>query len=187
MTFKIHDTNTAPQEAQNMLQQAQDNFGFLPNILGVFAESPAILEGYMTLMGIFEQKTAFTPVEQQIVLLTASAENSCGYCMAAHSTIAQNTEMTTETLEALRQGTPLPDAKLDALRQFTASVVTTRGNPSQEVLNAFTQAGYSNQHVLDVLLGVAVKTMSNYTNHIAETPLDDAFAGMAWTDDASAA
>ena len=187
MSFKVHHKETAPENAQPFLEKAEKKFGFTPNILGVFAESPAILEGYMTLMGIFEGKSTFTDEEKQIVLICASSENGCGYCVAAHSTIAKSTNMTTETLQALRESKELPDEKLEALRQFTASVVTTRGNPSKKAHEAFAKAGYTNQHALEVILGVAVKTLSNYTNHLANTPLDEAFAPMAWKEEASAA
>lgn len=187
MDFKIHDKNTANEQAGKLLEQAEGKYGFTPNILGVFAEAPAALEGYMTLMGLFEEKSDFSAVEQQVVLLTVSAENGCGYCMAAHSTIAGNTEMTDETLQALRENTALPDSKLEALRALTRDVVQSRGNPDKAALNTFFEAGYNNRHLLEVITGVALKTLSNYTNHLAETPLDEVFQDAAWTKEEQAA
>ena len=186
MDFKVHDKKSAPEDAQKLLDKAEDTFGFVPNLLGVFAEAPAALESYMTLMGIYD-KSSFSAVEKQVVFLSASAENSCGYCMAAHSGLAKKTDMDSETLEALREGETLPDEKLQALRKFTAEVVSSQGNPSKDTTDAFLDAGYKNQQVLEVILGVAIKTLSNYTNHLAETPLDNAFSDTKWSKENAAA
>lgn len=185
MDFKVHDKKSAPEDARKLLEKAEENYGFVPNLLGVFAEAPAALEAYMTLMGIFD-KSSFSETEKQVVFLTVSGENECGYCMAAHSALAKNTGMDDDTLEALREGNPLPDEKLDALSSFAAEVVTTNGNPSDDSVSSFLDAGYKNQQVLEVILGVAIKTLSNYTNHVAETPLDDAFEGTKWREENAA-
>ena len=86
-----------------------------------------------------------------------------------------------EISEALRNETPLPDDKLEALRNFTLAVVRKRGNVTNDDLQAFYDAGYGQQQVLEVILGVAQKTMSNYVNHIAETPIDEPFKKFEWT------
>lgn len=180
MNYEIHDTESAPEAAKPTLTAAQQAYGFLPNLLGVMAEAPALLKGYATLSKIFEE-SSFTPAERQVVLLTTSYTNECGYCMAAHSAIAGMQKVPQEVIGALRDGAPIGDGKLEALRKFTASVVTTRGWPSQADLNAFLGAGYGRAQVLEVVLGVGIKTLSNYANHIAETPLDAAFKPLAWT------
>jgi alkylhydroperoxidase family enzyme len=84
-------------------------------------------------------------------------------------------------VQAIRNGRPIADKKLEALRRFTAAVVTSRGWPSDADTGAFLNAGYGRQQVLEVVLGVGIKTLSNYTNHIADTPLDQAFATAAWS------
>ena len=143
------------------------------------AHAPATLEAYMTLSGLFD-KTSLSPTERQVVLLAISAENQCTYCVAAHSVIAQMQNVDADVVEAIRKGDPIPDDKLEALRRFAVEVVTTRGWPSDEARQAFHDAGYSEAHVLEVILGVGMKTLSNYTNHAADTPLDDAFSDAAW-------
>ncbi len=162
-----------------MLEGVQKGLGFIPNMLGYMAESPALLKGYTTLNGIFE-KSGLSPEERQIVLLSVSRKNSCHYCMAAHTSIAQMQKVPSEVIRALRDGTAIDDPKLEALRTFTDKLVESRGFPGEADVAAFLAAGYGKQHVLDVILGIGLKTLSNYTNHIVETEVDDAFAANAW-------
>ncbi|MEM1378647.1 MAG: carboxymuconolactone decarboxylase family protein [Pseudomonadota bacterium] len=182
--FATHTVDTAPEAAKPLLQAAQKNYGFVPNLLGTMAEAPALLEGYMNLAGILG-KTDLSETERQIILMTNNRLNNCTYCMAAHTTIAQRTGVPADVLEALRNDTPIADAKLEALRQFSIVVNETRGWPSDAQVDAFLAAGYTKQTVLEVVLGTAFKVISNYTNHIAETELDDAFAPNTWTEEHS--
>lgn len=178
--FNIHSIAQAPVAARSLLEGAQQKFGFIPNLLGSFAESPATLQAYLEL-GALMGKTALTPVEQQVVLLAASAENHCTYCVAAHSVIAkQMVKADAAIVDALRELQPLPDRKLEALAVFTRAVVKQRGHIDAKVLDDFIGAGYSLAQVLDVVLGVTMKTLSNYANHIMHTPLDVQFQAQAW-------
>ena len=84
-------------------------------------------------------------------------------------------------IAAVRDERPIPDARLEALRRFAETVVDKRGWATEDDVQAFLAAGFGRQQVLEVILGVAFKTISNYANHLVDTPLDDAFAGQAWT------
>ncbi|VEP15866.1 conserved hypothetical protein [Hyella patelloides LEGE 07179] len=180
MEFTIHALETAPDESKEALAHAKETFGFIPNLEGILAEAPALLKGSMTLWDLFET-TSFTPIEQQVIYLTANYENSCSYCMAAHSGLAKMTGISQENIEALRNGTPMPEPKLQALRRFTQKMVQERGWVEDREIEAFMTAGYSKQQVLEVILGIAVKVMHNYTNHIAKTPLDRQFQPNIWS------
>lgn len=100
--------------------------------------------------------------------------------MSAHSAVARMVGLPANTVEALREGGTLPDPSLDALARFTRSVVRDRGRLHDGEVEAFLGAGYSRAQVLEVLLAVAMKTLSNYTNHLADTPLDPVFSEHAW-------
>lgn len=178
--FVSYDLQTAPEASKPFLEQAENDFGFVPKFLQIMAESPALLKGCSTLIDVFS-KSSLSPIEQQVVYLAASYENECDYCMAGHSMLAQFAEVPDATTKALRDGTPVDDAKIEALRKFTSKIVTSRGWVDESEIQNLLDAGYARQTVLDVILGVAVKTMSNYTNHIAETVLDDAIKPLAWT------
>lgn len=179
--FKVHSADSAPGKSAELLKQAESAFGFVPNLLGTFAEAPATLEGYLTLGKLFDQ-SSFDATERQVVLLSVSRYNECHYCLAAHTVIAGMQNVPRDVVDAIRDGREIDDERLEALRRFTTTVVDRRGWADDAEIRRFEQAGFSRQQLLEVILGVAFKTISNYTNHIAETPIDDAFAGEAWSD-----
>jgi len=179
MSFTVHDKTTAPAASLPVMEATEKAFGFLPNLYGVFAESPAAIAAYAAVNDAL-QHCALSPVEQQVVALTISTENNCNYCVGAHSTIASMAKMPADILQQLRQQQTLSDVRLEALRQYTIVVLEHRGWVPAENLQTFQDAGYTRQHMLDTLAIVALKTLSNYTNHLAHTPLDTQFAEMAW-------
>lgn len=175
MDFTIYTNENAPEESKPLLNAAKENFGFIPNLLGEFAESPAVLEGYLKLNEIVG-KTDFTPKEQQLAILAVSVENQCHYCSAVHSTILKNQLDVDETVvEAVRNGEQLINKKLDALVTYVRNAVAQRGFVEEADIQAFIDAGYTKRQVLEVNLVIALKTISNYTNHLAHTPLDEPF------------
>jgi uncharacterized peroxidase-related enzyme len=178
--FTLHDVNSAPEGSKPVLEASQKAWQFVPNLHRVLAEAPAALEGYATLFAIFD-KSSFTPAERQVVYLTSNFENECHYCMAGHTVLAKMAHVPEQAIKALREGTPIADEKLEALRRFTAKIVTQRGWVADADVEAFLAAGYSKQNVLEVILGVAVKVISNYTNHIARTPTDAFMKDTLWT------
>lgn len=174
MKFTIYSDQNAPAESKKVLAEAKDTYGFIPNLLGVMAASPQTLQGYRVLIDLF-MKSSLTAVEKNVVLLTVARENECGYCKAAHATIADMQKVDSGITDAVLRGGPVKDERLEALRKFTAEVTATRGWPEAKTIEAFTAAGFNQTSVLDVILGVVAKTLSNYVNHIAETPVDEAF------------
>ncbi|AFY60204.1 carboxymuconolactone decarboxylase family protein [Synechococcus sp. PCC 6312] len=177
--FQVHTEATAPEISKPLLEQAKKNLGMIPNLERVMAESPALLEGYVHLWELFDT-TSLSPIERQVVYQTANFENQCEYCVPWHTKLAQIAGMAPNEIQALRQGEKLEDPRLEVLRQFTKSLILNRGKIVEAELKAFFAAGYSNQHALEVILGIAVKTMSNYTNSIAGTPLDKAVEKLRW-------
>lgn len=174
MDFKIYSDQNAPADSKKPLAEAKDAYGFIPNLLGVIAASPQALEGYRSLIDLF-MKSSLSAVEKNVVFLTVARENECGYCKAAHATIADMQKVDPEITDAVLRGGQLKDERLEALRKFAAEVTATRGWPEANTIEAFAAAGFDQTNVLDVILGVAAKTLSNYVNHIAETPVDEAF------------
>ncbi len=179
-SFSVHTSESAPEQSRAQLQQVAKSFGMIPNLAGVLAEAPAALEAYFTLGRIFDE-TSFSPAERQVVLLSVSAENGCEYCVAAHTAIAAMQKVPGDVVQAIREGNAIADPKLEALRRLTTAVVAKRGRPGKDDLERFHAAGYGNRQLLEVIAGVGMKTISNYVNHVAETPLDAAFKKAAWT------
>lgn len=177
--YQVHDPASAPEGAREILEGAKESLGFVPNLFGVFAEAPAALAAYSRLGELFSS-TSLTPTEQNIVLLAVSASNSCDYCMGAHTAIANMAKVPQDVIEALRTGKPIADTKLQALRVYVQETVELRGWPTLEAQRSFSEAGYTRQNALEVVLGISMKTLSNYTNHLASTPLDAQFEPFAW-------
>ena len=173
------DVHTAPEKSRPILESVQKSFKFVPNLFGAFANSPTMLEGYVGLEKVFGTGT-FSPVERQIILLSASVENRCNYCIAAHSTLLKAfLHAPAEVVSAVRSNEPVSDPKLAALSALTKEIVKERGHVSAQVMDNFLAAGYQKNQVLEVLVGVALKTMSNYLDHISPTELDPAFQAEA--------
>ena len=177
--FDIHTKETAQEKSAELLATAEKTYGFIPNLLGIFAESPATLKAYRTIGQIFDE-SSFSATERQLVILTVSRLNDCRYCVAAHSTVAEMQNVPADVIEAIRIDQPIADSKLEALRTFTTAVVEKSGWATEDDTEAFLAAGYTKAQILEVILGISFKTLSNYVNHIADTPLDDAFALKAW-------
>lgn len=180
IAFTRYTADTAPAAAQPILAGVKAAFGFVPNLQATMAESPELLAGYSALWDLFG-KTSLTTTEQQIVYMTANFEHECHYCMAGHTTLSKMQKIDDAVITALRAGTAIPDAKLEALHRFATAVVVNRGFVDDVGVQAFLDAGYTRQNVLEVVLGVATKVMSNYTNHLSGTPLDAFMKGNEWT------
>lgn len=178
--FNVHTADTAPTASREMLGDIEKAYGFVPNLSAVFSESPTILKGYMTLGKIFDE-SSFSATERQVVLLAASRFNECTYCVAAHSVIAGMQKVPADVVNAIRDDRPIDDSRLEALRVFTTAMVEQRGWLSDGDVTAFLEAGFEKAQILEVVLGISFKTMSNFTNHLADTPLDTAFASAAWS------
>ena len=171
--------NTAKGKAHNILQSTQENFGFVPNLIGTMANAPALAAAYLAIGKLFEE-SSFSPTEQQVVLLAVSRFNECTYCVAAHSTIAQMQNVPNDVVQAIRNDQPIEDSRLESLRRLTTDIVQSRGWPSEQSISDFLASGYVESQILEVVLGVGMKTLSNYTNHLADTELDPAFSANAW-------
>jgi AhpD family alkylhydroperoxidase len=180
MQFTTHTVESAPEGSQPLLEQSLMAWRMIPNLHAVMAESPQLLQAYQDLHHLFTQ-TSLTAVERSVVWLTVSTANECHYCVPAHTAIAHMDGLEPSLIDALRSGDSLADVKLEALRQFTLALVNKRGKVSAEEQSAFLAAGYTPKHALEVLVGIAQKTLSNFMNHLADTPLDDFAKKYAWT------
>ena len=178
--FKLHDINSAPEGSKPLLENSQKGFGMIPSLHAVMAEAPQVLEAYQRLHQLVLDSSLDND-EKTVVWQTINVENACHYCVPAHTGIAKMMEVSDEITNALRDETELPNARLEALRTFTLNVMRKHGNVGKEDLEAFFAEGYENRHVLEVIMTLSQKVMSNYINHIAETPIDEPFKKFAWS------
>jgi len=177
--FALHTLDTAPEASQALLAKSKAAFGMVPNLHAVMAESPELLDAYQRVHELFVN-SSLNNEELTVVWQTVNVEHECHYCVPGHTGIAKSMGVDDAITEALRNETPLEDERLEALRTFTLAVVRDRGNVSDDKVDAFLNAGFTKQNILEVILGVAQKVMSNFTNHFAKTPIDAPFQSMAW-------
>ena len=182
LDYEPHTIESAPDASKPILKSAQEKLRFLPNLMATMAESPVMVESYLTLMGLFD-KSELSETERQIVLMTNNRLNGCTYCMAAHTAVSKMAGVDDDVIDALRSGTPIEDPKLEALRTFAAIINQSRGRPTAEQIERFLASGYTKETVLEVIVGTSLKVLSNYTTPIVEPDLDAVFAPMAWSED----
>ncbi|HAT1821713.1 TPA: carboxymuconolactone decarboxylase family protein [Legionella pneumophila] len=161
---------------KTLFERSKKAYKMVPNLYQAMANAPEILQSYMDCYQNFREHSGFTSAEQEVILLVISYENGCEYCMAAHSTMADfYSKVPTEVTEAIRTDNIIPDGKLRALAEMTKEMLLSRGRPSPSCVEQFLRAGYQEKQLLDIVLAIATKTMSNYTNHLFSTPVDAAF------------
>ena len=181
LTLPALNLNSADSRAQAVLEKAKAQVGFIPNMYARMVNSPGLLETYLDGYTAFRTESGLTSAEQEVVFLVISRENGCEYCVSAHSTLADKMSgVPPQVTDAIRNGTYIEDPKLGALADFTRTLFHTRGLPSRAAVETFLAAGYGERQVLEIVLAIAVKTLSNYANHLFHTPLDEMFAERAW-------
>lgn len=179
--FERLDESNAPAASLPLIEKSKAAFGRLPGLHAVMAGAPALLDGYQVLHRLFAEETSFDADEKTVVWQTINVAHECHYCVPAHTGIAKMMQVSDDITNALRDETALPSDKLEALRTFTLAMLDSRGRPTEAQMEAFFAAGYGEQQVMEIILGLAQKVMSNYTNHVAETPVDTVFEKFAWT------
>jgi len=176
--FTLYTQENAPEAAKPLMEKSVAAFGMLPNLHAVMAQAPTLLEGYQVLHELF-QNTSFNAEELTVVWQTINVEHECHYCVPAHSAIAASMKVDESIVDALVNKTPLADEKLETLRETTLAMTQSRGVISDEQIENFFAAGYAQQQLLEIVLGLSQKVMSNYTNHLADTPVDEPFKKFA--------
>jgi len=179
MKFELHTRETAPAASQPLLDNSLKAFGMIPNLHAVMAGAPAMLEAYQALHQLFQQ-TSFDAEELTVVWQTINVEHECLYCVPAHTGIAHMMNVDHTITDALRNRSELPTKKLQVLHLTTLALVRNRGQLSEGELTAFFEAGYEHRELLEIILGLSQKVMSNYVNHLAQTPVDEPFQKFAW-------
>jgi uncharacterized peroxidase-related enzyme len=174
-TLKTLTIENAPAESRDAMKGIQSAYGFIPNLMATFAHSPAVLNGYLAMDGAWD-KSSLSPSDRQLILLTVSVENSCGYCTAAHTTILKNfMKADPGLMTAVQSRISTGDAKKDALIEMVRELLSERGHVSDVARKRFLTNGYSEVQLMEVLIGIALKTVSNYWVHLNPVEIDAAF------------
>ncbi|MBM96277.1 MAG: carboxymuconolactone decarboxylase [Oceanospirillaceae bacterium] len=176
--FTLHTLESAPDASKPLLEDSARIYGMIPKLHAVLAESPEALEAYKQLHN-HVLNSSLTAEEKTVVWQTINVEHGCHYCVPAHSMIANMMNVDSGIVQALRDRTPLPTEKLEVLRDTTLAILKDRGVIDGSALERFYAVGYGKQQLLEILMTLSQKVISNYINHIADTPLDEAFKPFA--------
>ncbi|MFW1952316.1 carboxymuconolactone decarboxylase family protein [Acinetobacter beijerinckii] len=168
--------DSAEGQQKQLLENALNQVGFIPNMYANMVNVPAILSTYLHGYDAFRSKSGFSPVEQEIIFLAISQVNGCNYCTAAHSMLADKVSgVPKDILKSIRTNQPIQDKKLKALFELTQDIVTHYGQPSSDNVKTFFDMGYTELQLLNIILAASVKVLSNYTNHAFATEIDTQF------------
>ncbi|MFT3995259.1 MAG: hypothetical protein QM660_13180 [Dysgonomonas sp.] len=178
--FTQFSSNIQQGESKAMLENILAKFGFIPNQDKVLAAAPTTYKAYNQAFDLFLGKSSLGLLNGQIVIMTTSYENNSPYCMALHTWGMEMTKVPKDIIDSLRDGIPIKDSKLEILRTVTCELINNKGNISKDTLNAFFKAGYTEQNLIDVIGGIATKTIANYANIVAKTPLDETMKVYKW-------
>lgn len=177
MQFPVHTVESAPSGSKETLKEIAKRYGFIPNLAGVFAESPGAFQALLGAMNAFDAAVmSLSPLERQVVLLAVSVKNRCEYCTAAHGMLANMNGLDRAEVDKLQLGAELGNRRLETIRKFAETIVESRGRVPEEDIEMFASAGFTRAQVLEVISGVALKTLTNYVNHIAKPPVNEQFA-----------
>lgn len=167
----IPAADQTPAASRPLLQAVNKQLGVVPNLMKVLGNSPAALGGYLSLSGALGKGTVGAATGERIALAIAEI-NRCGYCLAAHTYLGKNVaKLDDAEITANRKGTST-DAKADAAVRFAADVAQARGHVSNAAVQAVKSAGYTDADVMEIVAHVALNTLTNYVNEVAQTEID---------------
>lgn len=178
--YPILTIASAPEKSKPALEWLQQAFGVLPNLPAVVGNSPKLIN---SLVGTFQQVHSpglFTEAENQIVLLTDAVTNSCKYAVAFHTALALKQGISSGETDAIRERRLPADKRFAALSSLAKTLIEKRGHLSEQELDSFLAAGFTKEHVLEVIAMVSASTITNYVGTIANPTLDESFQQYAW-------
>ena len=162
--FTIHSIDTAPEGSKDRLAAVKKGWGFIPKLQATLAESPLALKAYDDLFGLIAAEASLSPAEQQVVYQAINVFHGCEYCASGHTFLSRKAGVPEDVIQAIRSLQPIADPRLQALRVFAETVAEQRGFAGDAAVEA---------QLLEVVTIIATKVISNYTNHLTHTPLED--------------
>jgi uncharacterized peroxidase-related enzyme len=161
----------APAASQPLLQAVKKQLGIAPNLFRLVANSPAALEGYVSLSGALGKGELAAATRERIALAVAEI-NGCDYCLSAHTYLGRNVaKLDDAEIMANRNGSS-NDIKAKAAVKFAAKVTQLRGHVTGEDFSAVKAAGYTDAQIIEIVQHVALNTWTNYINTVGETEID---------------
>jgi len=168
-TFNVPTREEVSENNQAIFDNLSKQLGFVPNLYATYAHSDTALENYLTFASA---KTSLSAKEKEVVNLAVSEVNNCIYCLSAHTAIGKMNGFTDDQILELRAGNASFDIKLDALATLARNITINRGRADQDVIENFFAAGYTKGNLIDTIVQVGDKTISNYLHSTTQVPVD---------------
>jgi len=176
--FTRHTIETAPAASRRSMTAVTAKQGYLPAAVGLLAESPEALDGFLRLSATFDACT-LDPLAREVVIMTVAVRNGCHVCVAMHSARLAALGADPDLAAALRSGAPLGEGRLDAVRTFTRKVLDTAGEAGDEAVAEFLGQGFTRRNALEVVLGIGALTLSTLANRLTGAPVDEELRAFA--------
>ena len=167
--FSIPTKSEVSNTNQAIFDNLESGLGFVPNLYAYYAKGGNALQDYLNLQN---RKTSISKKEREVINLVVSEYNGCQYCISAHTIIAGMNGFTPEQIIEIRSGKAEFDNKLNALAEFTLATVKNRGKVNSDSKEAFFNAGYSEANLIDIVINIGDKIMSNFIHNIGGFPID---------------
>ena len=168
-TFNVPQRSEVNEVNQGIFDNLEKQLGFVPNLYATYALSNNALNNYLSLSGA---KTSLNNKEKEVVNLAVSEVNGCDYCLAAHTAIAQMNGFTQEQTLELRAGKASFQTSYNALAGLAKNITENRGRADKSVVDSFLAAGYTQENLVDTIVLVGDKTISNYLHNTTQVPVD---------------
>jgi AhpD family alkylhydroperoxidase len=176
--FTQHTIESAPPASRRAMAAVTGKQGYLPAGVGLLAESPETLEGFLRMSGTFDACT-LDAVAREVVIMTVAVRNGCHLCVAMHTARLAALGADPALVADLRAGAPLGDARLEAVRVFALRVLDTAGGVGEESLNDFLGHGFTRRNALEIVLGIGTYTLSTLANRLTGAPVDEELRAFA--------
>ncbi len=167
--FSIPDRSELTSENQAIYDKVRSQLGFVPNIYSYLAKHSTALPDYLQFIG---RKSTLSGKEREAVSLVVSEINGCKYCQSAHTALGKMNGFTDDEILLIRRNEAVFSRKINALVNLAASLTENRGKASQETIDAFFDAGYTEENFIDLTFGVADKIITNFLAQTAEVKID---------------
>ena len=176
--FTRHTIETAPAASRRSMTAVTAKQGYLPAAVGLLAESPEALDGFLRLSATFDACT-LDPLAREVVIMTVAVRNGCHVCVAMHSARLAALGADPDLAAALRSGAPLGEGRLDAVRTFTRKVLDTAGEAGDEAVAEFLGQGFTRRNALEIVVGIGALTLSTLANRLTGAPVDEQLRAFA--------
>lgn len=167
--FSIPTRAEVSEGNQAIFDNLEKGLGFVPNLYASFAYSDTALGDYLTFQN---RKSSLKAKEREVINLVVSQVNECRYCQSAHTVLGKMNGFTDDQILELRSGQASFDPKLDALAKFVKDITINRSKPSAEALNGFYNAGYTKENLVDTIIVIGDKFISNFIHGATQTAID---------------